>query len=201
MDAAFPVMGPVFKTLVVLVSTWTVPGQSFSQDWVKLFLGARGTSEKVQAKRTQKMYLPLEHRFCDYKSSSHAQPYPRAVIMLVLRFLKKARDGGVSAEPNLSETLALSWVIGLFDHWNLGIGATGEMRTSTPPFLSYESLRPLQSIPSTPFSKKHILWPCLLAADTVWPQKISRIDITLDAARSLNEENVVRVGKNDSYNR
>lgn len=75
-DSAFPVTGPVFKTLVVLVSTWAKPDQSFSQHWVKLFLGARGISEKVEAKRTQEMYLPLEHRFCDYKSSSRAQPYP-----------------------------------------------------------------------------------------------------------------------------
>lgn len=88
-DPAFLVTGPVFKTLVVVVSTWEKPDHSFSQHWVKLFLGVRGISEKVKAKRTQKMYLPLEHRFCDYKSSSRAQPYPWAVIMLVLSFLKK----------------------------------------------------------------------------------------------------------------
>lgn len=75
-DPAFPAMGPLLKTVVVLVSTWAKPDQSFSQHWVKLFLGARGISEKVEAKRTQKMHLPLEHRFCDYESSSCAQPYP-----------------------------------------------------------------------------------------------------------------------------
>lgn len=82
-------MGPVLKTMVVLVSTGAKTDQSFSQHWVKLFLGVRGISEKVEAKRTQKVYLPSEHRFCDYKSSSRAQPYPWAVITLVLSFLKK----------------------------------------------------------------------------------------------------------------
>lgn len=44
-----------------------------------------------------------------------------------------ARDGGILPEPDLSESLALPVVMGLFDHWNLGGSATGEMGTSFHP--------------------------------------------------------------------
>ena len=88
-DPVFPVTGPVLKSIVVLVTIWAKPDQSFSQDWVKLFLGARDISGKREAKRTQKVYLPLEARFCDYKSSSHGQSYPWAV----LSFLQKQLEG------------------------------------------------------------------------------------------------------------
>lgn len=88
-DPVFPVTGPVLKYIVVLVTIWAKPDQSFSQDWVKLFLGARDISGKREAKRTRKVHLPLEPRFCDYKSSSHGQSYPWAV----LSFLKKQLEG------------------------------------------------------------------------------------------------------------
>lgn len=90
-DAVFPVTGPGLKTSVC----WSPLGQSqcFHQDWVKLFLGARGISGEIEAKRrTQRMYFLLEHRCCDYKSSSHSQPSLEAVIMFVLSFLKKPLD-------------------------------------------------------------------------------------------------------------
>lgn len=67
-DPVFPVTGPVLKSIVVLVTIWAKPDQSFSLDWVKLFLGAREISGKREAKRTQKVHLPLD---LDFVITSH----------------------------------------------------------------------------------------------------------------------------------